>query len=534
MTKEALAFIKTLPNKKIRDKSLKEILSYENVSLWWFTEFFLFHRLKEALKNVKRKSKNFELFLSLFVKYYILAKALLRYFLGRLITLRYNTKKTENIPKIIAISYSMNWRNATMPGIKKQKEDIMLGNIINELIARNKEVIALDQDTSFFVDIKTLIEKAIYKKGLWKPVETYLTLAIIKKVLRTYREFREEVKKLKRDEDLQFLDPLKDDFLISFRYHIFYAMLYIELMKRVIEIEKPGLILITCEYCLLGRAAVVAGKLKGVPTLAVQHGNISPYHIGYYHPAEEISDEITPQYCPIPDKTAVYGEYTKKILTEVCNYPADNVVITGSPRYDILSRADEIYIREEFRKMLNLDSDKKIALITTENLPILEENTIFLRSVLRALKELPEVQAVIKPHPGEKSEWYKEIVEEEEVGAKILPKDSNTFEALYACDLLITCFSTVATEAMILNKPVITVNLTGAPDQMPYAESGAAIGVYKEEDIAPAIHDALYNEEVRGRLAINMKKFVYEHAYRQDGKATERVVELIHNMIKGI
>jgi len=31
MTKEALTIVKTLPNKKVTDKSLKELLSYENV-----------------------------------------------------------------------------------------------------------------------------------------------------------------------------------------------------------------------------------------------------------------------------------------------------------------------------------------------------------------------------------------------------------------------------------------------------------------------------------------------------------------------
>lgn len=533
MTKEALRVIKTLPNTKLNNRTLKEILSYENVSLWWFTELFLFLRLNELLKNINRKSKNFELFLSVFVKYYILAKTLLRSFLGYLFCLRHkNTRRTEYIPKILAVSYSMHWHNVTTPGFKTQKDDVMLGNIINELITRNKKVVALDQDSSLFIDIKTLVEKAIYKKGLWKPVEVYLTLAIIKKVLSTYSEFRKEIKELERDEHLPFSDPLKDDVLISIRYHIFYALLYIELMKHAIETEKPDLILIICEYCLLGRAAVVAGKLKGVPTLAIQHGNISPYSIGYYHPAEEVSDEFALRYCPIPDKTAVYGEYTKKILTEVGNYTADKVVVTGSSRYDLIARADEIYNREEFRKMLNLTLTKTIALVTTENLPIVEENILFLRSILQALKELPEVQVVIKPHPGEKSKWYEQIVKEEKVKAEILPKNSDTFEALYACDLLITCFSTVATEAMILNKPVITVNLTGATDPMPYAESGVAIGVYKEEDISHAIRDALYNEELRQRLAINMKKFVYEHAYKQDGKATERVADLIHEMIE--
>ena len=529
MTKEALTFIKTLSNKKIKDKSLKELLSYENVSLWWFTEFFLFLRLKAILKTGKRKSKNLELFLSLFVKYYILAKTLLRSFLGHLFYLRYNTKKTENIRKIMAVSYSMSWHNVTAPERKTQKDDIMLGNIINKLIERENEVIALDQDSSLLIDIKTLIEKAIYKKGLFKPIETYLTFSIIKKDLRTYREFRKEIKKSKRNKDLQFLKPLEDNFYISFRYHIFYALLYIELMKRAIEIEKPDLILITCEYCLLGRAAVVAGKLKGVPSLAVQHGNIHPYHIGYYHPAEEISDEITPQYCPIPDKTVVYSSYDKDLLLNIGHYPSDSVVVTGSSRYDILNHADKIYDKNKIFKELGLDQNKKMVLWTTQThgLP-LGENMQNILAIYNTVRSLKDVQLVIKLHPGEdqRATLYKK---DKSFTPVIVGKKADTYALLYACDLMITRHSTTASEAVALNKPVIILNLSGESDPVEYVKEGVALGVYDEKDLKATVEKLLQDDS---ELAKNRKKYIEKHLYKIDGNATERVVNLIEEMIK--
>ena len=527
MAKEALTVIKTLPDKKIKGRSLKEILSYDNVSLWWFTEFFLFLRLKKILNKEKYKNKDFELFLSLFVRYYILSKSLLRCFWGRLIKLRYSTKKNENIPKVIAVSYSMNWRNATTPEIKKQKEDAMLGNIINELIERNNEVIALDQDASPVIGIKPLIEKAIYKKGLWKPVETYLTLTIIKKVLRTHSEFRKEIKKLKRDE-LQLLSPLKEDFLISFRYHIFCAILYIELMKRAIEIEKPDLILITCEYCMLGRAAVVAGKLKGVPTLAVQHGNISPQDIAYYHPAEEISDEIAPQYCPIPCKTAVYSPYDSELLLNIGHYPPDSVVVTGSSRYDILNHADKIYDKNKIFEDLGLDTDKKMIVWTTQThgLP-LEENVQNISAVYSSINSLEDIQLVIKLHPGEdqRAVLYKK---NKSIKPVIVDGKVDTYALLYACDLMITRHSTTATEAVILNKPVIALNLSGEPDPVEYVKEGVALGVYNEKDLKPAILKLLKDDT---DLAENREKYIEKYLYKIDGKATERVISLIEEMI---
>ena len=72
----------------------------------------------------------------------------------------------------------------------------------------------------------------------------------------------------------------------------------------------------------------------------------------------------------------------------------------------------------------------------------------------------------------------------------------------------------------------------GKPDLFPYAESGATIGVYKEEDIVPATKNALFDEEMKNKLAGARKKFVYEHAYLQDGKASKRVADLIIQLIE--
>ena len=113
-----------------------------------------------------------------------------------------------------------------------------------------------------------------------------------------------------------------------------------------------------------------------------------------------------------------------------------------------------------------------------------------------------------------------------------MAKKSNTYEAMYACDVMLAFFSTTITEALILNKPVIVVNLTGKPDPMPYVESGVAIGAHKQEDITPAIKDVLYNKDVGQKLAQFRKEFVYQHAYIQDGQATRRVTEFVEQMLE--
>jgi hypothetical protein len=57
--------------------------------------------------------------------------------------------------------------------------------------------------------------------------------------------------------------------------------------------------------------------------------------------------------------------------------------------------------------------------------------------------------------------------------------------------------------------------------------------VYKEEDLGPAIKKILYDDKVREALKQAGAKFVFEHAYKMDGRATERVTDLIEKMMEG-
>jgi predicted glycosyltransferase len=166
----------------------------------------------------------------------------------------------------------------------------------------------------------------------------------------------------------------------------------------------------------------------------------------------------------------------------------------------------------------------------TENMPI-PDGKVFLRAVLRALKELPEVQVVIKPHPAEEGEWYAEVVREENVKATTLPKNADTYEALYACDLFVGSYSTVILEGVILGRLGVTAFLSKGKDPTPYFRE-VTPRVYREEELAPEIRKTLYDNTVRERLRRTGAKFVFEHAYKMDGKATERVTNLMEKMME--
>ena len=542
--------------KDISTKSgLKKALGYEGISLWWFYEFGLYYSVENYIKNKKSNGRGIfkrgkTKFILKFAEYYITLKAITRYFFGKIISrpIKKGQSRASGTYKILAVSYTSYWKNYPTPQKenKKANRDTMLGDTITALQNKNFNVVAIDEDSSFFVDFKTMIEKRVQGKGLWRPVEAYLTFDIIRKALKATKKYKEEWDKLKNNE--QFIESLNmdyDGFNLSgllgayfekvFKYGTFSAVLDIELMKRAIEVEKPDLVLITCGYCQLGRAATIAGKLKGVPTLEVQHGVIHPSHQGYMHAKDEISPEgsVKSPYCPIPDKMAVYGNYHKELLTKKSIYPENSVVVTGQPRYAFLSDVDKIYSKEDFFKQYQINSNHKIILWTTSfQGPRDEENIKDLKAVFKAIQGIKNATLIIKPHPHDNKRHINMIkanLRNYNIDAVITPSSSDTYEQLFACDLMITRGSTTGMEAIALNKPVIVLNLTGKPGAIDYVEQGVALGVYKAEDLKPTIEKLLRDDL---DLAKNRERYIEKYLYKIDGKATERVVNVIEEMIK--
>ena len=87
--------------------------------------------------------------------------------------------------------------------------------------------------------------------------------------------------------------------------------------------------------------------------------------------------------------------------------------------------------------------------------------------------------------------------------------------------------ATVAVEAMLAGKPVITVNLTGQPDVVPYAREGAALGAINGDEVLRAVRLALDGGPERERAMAAARAYVQRELAQCDGHATERVVDAV-------
>jgi hypothetical protein len=291
------------------------------------------------------------------------------------------------------------------------------------------------------------------------------------------------------------------------------------LIFRVVSffrLKKPSITIVLTDGTPPCRIAVLVGKLAGAPSLLLLHSGM----VGLNYE------------CPnfVVDKIAVSGDFARRIL-EKCGVKEDKLFVTGRPSYDALVRATERFSKDQICHRLGLNPSKKIIIYTTENLPG-RENEIMARAINRAVKKFPEAQLLIKVHPSEPGlSLYTSLSKEYGLNA-LVTREAPIYEVLFICDVIVTGFSATALDGMILDKPVVTVNLTGMEDPIPYAESGAALGVYKEKGLEEAIGRALYSDETKRKLQEARESFVFDQSFKKDGKATERVVELIERMVE--
>jgi hypothetical protein len=519
---------------EIDGKPLIDLTAYNGIALWWFIRFRLFNPT-QSTSLLRVLTKNIYLF-QLFDLIYDIFTSIV----CRVISSYYKKSIDKKRPTVMITVHDRDWKNVRTPTGRLCKGDVFFQSLISELQNRGFNIVTVTPlKMNLISGLKTMISRLKNQQHnlVHKEFNAYWSMEIWKKERDAQKHFREVWQNASRNEKL--ISALKKSGLerelpVYFNSVFGYVAKCLEIAKKIVAKESPDLIVVSSEHGIIQKSLMVAGKMAKIPTLALQHGTIGHIHKGYFSWKGSISEagKIETPFCPIPDKTAVFGPYYYDILTKASAYPMDSVVVTGQPRYDILAKAHKVYDRERFCRKLNLNPSKKIALVVTENLP-LSDGKMFLRTVLKALREYKDLQIVLKPHPTERGEWYKQLVKDEKVEATILSKDADTYEALYACDLFVASFSTLILEAILLGKLGVTMHIGKGRDPTPYFKD-VTLRVYREEDLAPAIKRLLYDEGVKCKLKLARGKFVREHAYEQDGKATERVANLIEQMMKGI
>jgi len=527
-------------------KNLVELCAYQNSSLWWsvLSDLSMTINDKDYSFNSSILPKEFKalykkiFFIEPFVDSVKKLLALIVYFIQS------KNKKNKKY-KIMFFSLPKAWRAVyNLKDNEINYADVHYDSLIRELSKKkyDVEVLSVSPILSLrnFYNILTTFKRAINSSNLFLPLEMFWSTSVFRKQNSAIIDFRKKWIKLRKNmksnssifsyKGENFYNSINCQLEHFFNSHFASIVKNIHIMDNLISKEKPDLIVLPNTGGWFWQSIMIAAENRGCPVLTTQHSVIYPSNSYYYHSENSRVNKHGPLFSPLPTKFAVYGSWTKQLLTEKFNYPSSLLAITGQSRYDVISQPEKLFDRKKFCKLHGLNPNKKIVLFATV-IPI----SPFIESelkIFRALKNISGIQVIVKPHPRGDSKKYKEIAEKEGLNVTVIHEDSSVFEPIFVSDLVLTLPSTVATEAAIMNRPVVLLDFEKEQGQIPWVESEVALSIFNEKQAEETIRTALFDSKILNRMSIARKKFIAEHVHKLDGKATQRQLDLILKMIK--
>lgn len=283
-----------------------------------------------------------------------------------------------------------------------------------------------------------------------------------------------------------------------------------------IRILQPDLfIAIEVNYIL--RNAIRYCKQVGISNLIIQHGAPNDFSLHAFVPFEG-------------ETFAAWGEFSKDYLIRHHVDPSKIVLTGGIPFDRTLGLGSD---KSAIATTLNINSSKRWIVFATQpngpgNRPGMEEIVWSIVETLESSLRHPDVQLIIQVHPHQDMGVIKKIAEIVPNHGAVITRFGDTEQLIASSDGLITYFSTTAIDAVILQKPLMLINLTDHHEFFPFVKMGVAQGVYNKEEISIALDNMLSGEP---HSPINQIEAANYMNYLNDGKALQRVVELCYKKL---
>lgn len=261
----------------------------------------------------------------------------------------------------------------------------------------------------------------------------------------------------------------------------------------------------------LEKLCILVAQSLNIPSLVIQHGILAECN-GH--------DRL------LANGYAAWGNASQKWYEQRGNTSLERIKVIGNPKFDVL---------HEWTPTCSLPK-KYFLFISQQVNPFSSfwEKDVFhimAEEVIKILNKFPSHRLIIKADPYEDIKPYVHLIKRYKQNHILLLQHADLYSLIYDSDLIFTLDSTVGLEAMILNKPVIAFNITKRKDRVPYAETGAAWGIYKTQNLSQVIQRVLTQDSQSNKeWAKKRKQFVEEHAYYIDGKATQRFMQLIEGI----
>lgn len=298
---------------------------------------------------------------------------------------------------------------------------------------------------------------------------------------------------------------------------------YLMRARRLLAQVRPEAVLVTYETGPRQRALMIEAWRARIPTVGLQHGIIFDNHYDYMH-RSVTTEPLGSSGFAIPRTTCLWGWSWAETLTCAGVYPENSVVVTGSPRHD---RAIELAAemgRSGARAVLGLDGhDAPLVLALSANRDVRR----YLDACCDGVASDGQAGLLVKMHPADDPAIAESVLARFPRRALVVP-GGRLFEAIIAADVVITQPSTTVGEALLLDRPVIVVDIApGDYSVLEHYGEGGALTAHSSAGLRDAVQSLLHDGATRERLASERHLLVERWFLAADGRSAERFADVV-------
>lgn len=287
-------------------------------------------------------------------------------------------------------------------------------------------------------------------------------------------------------------------------------------LQKIIDLKRPRIILAN-DDCISIKPIC---KYKDYKFIVLQSANIS-------EPKESLKRAILEHDNSLkPDYFLCSGI---KFKEQINRYNiSNNVIIVGQPQYDRFAFLTKD-ISAKYLKMHN-ELNNVILLMLTLHSSTDQENVNYLLAIFESIIHIKNIDILIKLHPFDNNahiQLVKKCLNTFKIYAAIYQQDGDLAEMIYISDLIISNGSSAVRECVLLNKPVIIFDSLPAVSKSEFVINGVAAGVSDKIGLKDSIESLLINDF---ELAKNRAKYIENYLYKNDGRASQRILDIINSL----
>jgi len=314
----------------------------------------------------------------------------------------------------------------------------------------------------------------------------------------------------------------------------------VESMDKILQNEHPDLILTGAsspnktDSEVIEQKMIYAARKMNIKSLAVMD-----FFVEGYQRFSDFNEGEAGKFKYLPDKITTLDKLSEEIMLNE-GFPKEKLAITGNPYFDELAGLKNKFNENDRKKLKNelgIDMDSYLFFYMSQPIEQQCGNKLgytekdALREFLDSFKDIKtdkKFNIIVKAHLRENQEDLEKIAKEYNLPVIVDQQKLPLRPVMFASDAVISPWSTMLIESTYLEKPSISLQPgLNAEDPLITNKLGITVPVYKHGEMKGIVEKLLNDKNYN----IELSQMGKRKGFSIDGKATERVTNLVYEML---